>query len=62
MRCIFLQILVGFQYMWTSKPKGQNRVAKIGQGFPYLSDIDLSFNKLHYLGIINFKHKYNYIL
>jgi hypothetical protein len=51
-----------------SKPKGLNRIAKIGYVYLYLREIDLylrevdlylreidlSFNKLQYLGTVNF--------
>jgi hypothetical protein len=40
------------------KPKGLNRIDKNGSCYPCLREIELSLNKLLYLGTVNFKHKY----
>ena len=42
--------------MGASKPKDLSRIAKICHGYP--EGTDLSFNKLHYLRTVKFKHKY----
>ena len=34
------------------KPKGVNRLAKLGRGYIYLGNTGLGFNKLHYLGTV----------
>jgi hypothetical protein len=41
-----------------STPNDLNWIANIGKGCQCLTEIGLSLDKLHYLGIVNFKHKY----
>ena len=38
-------------------PKGLNRINKICYGYLCWKQIDLSFDQLHYLGTVNFKHE-----
>jgi len=42
------------------KPKGLNSIAKMSYGYLCLRKTYLSFDKLHYLGTVNFKPKYIY--
>ena len=46
-------------YLLANKTKGLNKIVRIGYGHLCLREIGRSsFNKLHYLGTVNFKHQY----